>query len=61
MKAALWAIAHPRRAIALLLAATFAAAPGLVRLELRTDGHALVPPADPVVHFDAEVREHFHL
>ncbi len=60
-QAALWAIAHPRRAIVLLLAATFLAAPGLLRLELRTDGHALVPPADPVVHFDAEVREHFHL
>lgn len=38
-----------------------AAAPGLLRLELRTDGHALVPPDDPVVRFDAEVRQRFGL
>lgn len=60
-KVALWAIAHPRWAIAWLLAATLVAAPGLMRLDLRTDGHALVPPEDPVVVFDAEVREHFQV
>ena len=29
------------------------------QLELRTDGHALVPPRDPTVLFDAAVREDF--
>ena len=44
-----------------MVALTLAAAPGLLRLELRTDGKALVLPDDPVVLFDAEVREHFGL
>ncbi|MCP3959072.1 MAG: MMPL family transporter [bacterium] len=56
-----WAIARPRRMIGVMIALTLAAAPGLSRLELRTDGKALVSPDDPVVLFDAEVREHFHL
>ncbi len=55
------AIRHPRRTIVLFLALVLAAAPGLGRLKLRTDGHALVPPQDPAVLFDAEVREHFGL
>ncbi len=56
-----WSIAHPGRVLALLAAVLLAAAPGLVRLELRTDGHALVPPHDPAVHADADVRAHFGL
>ena len=36
-------------------------APGLFRLELRTDGHALVPPDDPAVAMDAEARRLFGL
>ena len=55
------AIDAPRRTIAILLLLVGAAAPGLWRLELRTDGHALVPPDDPAVRFDAEVRDHFGL
>jgi hypothetical protein len=54
-------VRHPRRTVAFFLAAVALAAPGLLRLELRTDGHALVPPDDPVVRVDAEVREHFGL
>ncbi len=54
-------IDRPRRAIAIMAALTLLAAPGLLRLELRTDGHALVPPDDPAVHVDAEVRERFGL
>lgn len=54
-------IERPGTALAVLLAVTLAAAPGLLRLTLRTDGHALVPPRDPAVLFDAEVREHFEL
>jgi predicted RND superfamily exporter protein len=52
---------RPWLVIAAFALATLAALPGLLRLELRTDGHALVPAADPAVVFDAEVRERFHL
>lgn len=58
---ALWSAARPRRAIALMVLVVVASLPGLLRLELRTDGHALVPPDHPVVHFDAEVRQRFEL
>jgi hypothetical protein len=54
-------IAHPRKALLLGGAAVLAASLGLRHLELRTDGKALVPPDDPTVRFDAEVREHFGL
>ncbi|MFP5284761.1 MAG: MMPL family transporter, partial [Thermoanaerobaculia bacterium] len=54
-------IHHPWRAVAALLAVVVLAAPGLLRLELRTDGHALVPPDHPVIRTDAEIREHFGL
>jgi uncharacterized protein len=56
-----WALDSPRRVIAVFALVTLAALPGLWKLELRTDGHALVPPDDPAVRFDAEVRERFHL
>jgi len=56
-----WAIARPRLAIALVGLLTLAAAPGLLRLRVRTDGRALAPPGDPTVRFDAEVRQHFGL
>ncbi len=52
---------RPWRVIAAFAGLTLAALPGLLRLELRTDGHALVPADDPAVVFDAEVRERFHL
>lgn len=54
-------IERPWIAIVAVLALILAAAPGMLRLTLRTDGHALVPPEDPAVLFDAEVREHFEL
>jgi len=54
-------IRHPRRTLLWTCLAVLAAAPGLLRLELRTDGHALVPPDDPAVLIDAEVRQHFQL
>jgi predicted RND superfamily exporter protein len=54
-------IRHPAATLALLAGIVLAAAPGLLRLEVRTDGRALVPVDDPAVRFDAEVREHFHL
>jgi predicted RND superfamily exporter protein len=40
---------------------TALAAPGLLRLEVRTDGHALVPRDDPAVRLDAEIRRQFDL
>lgn len=61
LRVADFAMRRPWRAIAFVLLATLALAPGLLRLELRTDGHALVPPDDPVVEKDAEIRAHFGL
>ena len=58
---ALFSIGHPRRVIAAFTVLVLLAAPGLFRLQLRTDGHALVPADDPAVRFDAEVRRHFGL
>lgn len=54
-----WAIRHPGWAIASMLVVTLVTAAGLPRLELRMDGHALVPTDDPVTLFDREVREQF--
>jgi hypothetical protein len=39
--------------------ATIAIAPGIARLRLRTDGHALVPERAPAVRLDREVRSGF--
>ncbi|MFL6259605.1 MAG: efflux RND transporter permease subunit [Thermoanaerobaculia bacterium] len=58
---ACFAIDHPRGTILAFALLTLLAAPGLLRLQLRTDGHALVPAGDPAVRFDAEVRRHFGL
>ncbi len=43
------------------VAVVLTAAPGLLRLELRTDGRALVPAAAPEVRYDGEIRERFAL
>ncbi|HXU29291.1 MAG TPA: MMPL family transporter [Thermoanaerobaculia bacterium] len=51
----------PKGVLALYALITLAALPGLARLELRTDGHALVPAREPAVVFDLEARAHFHL
>ena len=55
------AVRHPRLALSLMATFVLAAAPGLLWLEPRTDGHALVPQADPAVRRDAEIRGHFQL
>ena len=39
------AIRRPRTALIAAIAITLMAAPGMLRLKLRTDGHALVSPA----------------
>ncbi len=50
-------VRHPAATLCVTAAITLAAVPGLLRLELRTDGHALVPAAAPAVLVDREVRE----
>jgi uncharacterized protein len=55
------AAARPRVALGWVLAAVMAMAPGLLRLELRTDGRSLVPPDDPAVAADRAARELFGL
>src|SRR5947209_16632346 len=52
---------RPRAALAVMVAAVLAMAPGLFRLQLRTDGHALVPPDDPAITADREARRVFGL
>ncbi|HYO14880.1 MAG TPA: MMPL family transporter, partial [Thermoanaerobaculia bacterium] len=53
------AIGSPSRTLATALLVIALAAPGLARLELRMDGHALVPERDPAVVYDRTVREQF--
>ncbi|HEV7505944.1 MAG TPA: MMPL family transporter [Thermoanaerobaculia bacterium] len=53
------ALRHPGRTLAVVALLTAAAAPGLGRLEMRTDGAALVPPRAAAVVYDREVRRHF--
>ncbi len=57
----LTAAKHPVRALVAMQIVVLAAALGLPRLQLRLDGHALVPSRDPLVELDAEVREAFQL
>lgn len=54
-----WPIRHPWATVAGMVLAVAVSALGLPRLELRMDGHALVPPHDPTILFDREVRERF--
>jgi hypothetical protein len=54
-----FAIRSPRRALLFALLVTLAAAPGLVRLKLRTDAQSLVPANAPEVGFDRAIREKF--
>ncbi len=53
-------IRHPWLVLALAAVAVAAAAPGVLRLELRTDGHALVPQDRDEVIFDRRIREEFN-
>lgn len=52
-------IRHPLRALATAALVALAAAPGLARLELRTEGQALVPSRAPAVVFDRDIRRTF--
>jgi predicted RND superfamily exporter protein len=54
-----FSIRHPVLVVAIAIAATAAIAPGILRLRLRTDGHALVPEKAPAVRFDRALRSEF--
>ena len=53
------AIRFPRLVLVLAALAILAAAPGIPRLKLRTDGNALVAPEAPEVQYDRAIRERF--
>ena len=53
------AIAHPIRVLVMAAVVMLAAAPGIARLKLRTDGHALVSPTAPEVMYDQTIRDRF--
>jgi len=52
-------ISHPKKALAFALLLALLAAPGIARLKLRTDGHALVSPTAPEVVYDKSIRAKF--
>lgn len=54
-------IHRPRTVIALGVLVCAAVSPGVLRLRLRTDGNALIPPSAPEIAIDHEIRERFHL
>ena len=54
-----YSIRHPRRVVAAAVLITLAIAPGSMRLQLRTDGHALVPTNAPEVLYDRSIRDEF--
>src|SRR5438045_3661494 len=56
-----YSIRHPRIVLLLAALAVSAAAPGVLRLKLRTDGHALVPADAPEVRQDRALRDEFGL
>ncbi len=52
-------IAHYRLSIGIALAVLLLAAPGIARLDLKLDGHALVPLDDPAIAIDRSIRTTF--
>ncbi len=56
-----YSIRHPKRVIALAVLLTVAISPGVLRLKLRTDGHALVPADAPEIQQDNRIRADFGL
>lgn len=55
------ALARPRTTVAVAFLAVIAMAPGLPRLHLRTDGHALLPQYEPGIVTDNRIRADFGL
>lgn len=54
-----YCIHHPRRVIASAVLLSAVVSPGVLRLRLRTDGHALVPHDAPEIVVDRAIREDF--
>jgi predicted RND superfamily exporter protein len=54
-----FSVRRPRLVIVLALLITLGAAPGALRLKIRTDGHALVPADAPAIAIDNEIRAQF--
>jgi hypothetical protein len=54
-----WAIRQPTGALLIVALLTLAAAPGALRLKLRTDGQSLLSPNAPEVLYDRAIREQF--
>ncbi len=54
-----FAIRHPRRVLVIAAIVTLTAAPGVTRLKLRTDGHALISKNAPEVIYDKSIRDQF--
>ena len=52
-----FAIRHPRRTLVIAAIVTLAVAPGVMRLKLRTAGHALVSEKAPEVVYDKSIRD----
>ena len=52
-----YSIRHPVSVIVVAIVAVAAVAPGVLRLQLRTDGHALVPTGAPEIQVDRSIRE----
>ena len=55
------AIRRPKQTLAVAALLTLAAAPGVLRLQLRTDGHALIPPHAPEIQYDRTIRHQFDI
>ena len=54
-----FSIRHPKSAILAAVLLTVAVAPGVLRLRIRTDGHALVPTHADEIRVDRAIREEF--
>ena len=56
-----YSIRHPKLVLGIATALTLAIAPGVLRLEIRTDGHALVPPNATQIIRDKAIRAEFFI
>lgn len=54
-------VGHYRAVLAVAALVLMLALPGLWRLDIRLDGHALIPPDDPAVAVDNAIKQHFAL
>ncbi len=55
-----YSVRHPWATVLWAVLVTLGIAPGVTRLKLRTDGHALVPASAPAVRYDESIRREFN-